>query len=127
MDDEIRQALDELRAELRDELRSSRTPTERSSAREHAREDLEDVLRREGYRLSRRQLDRMIEEDDERRFNARLDKALADRAAAEAEAEGDDEQEADGVDEEGKPKAKAKAKLRKVAGGKDEEDEGEWV
>lgn len=121
MDDDVKAAFDELRAEMKD-LARARTPAQRQSAERDvrdAREDLEDVLRREGYRLSRRDLDAMIDEREERRFNERLDRALAAREAAEA---GEEEEEETG--EDGKPKAKAKPKPK--PGAKPNEEE-EWT
>ena len=121
MDDDVKTAFDELRAEMRDAARA-RTPAARTEGDRHvreAREDLEDVLRREGYRLTRRELDRLVEEDEDRRFNDRLDKALAARAAAEAD-EDDDEDE---LDDEGNPKAKKKTAAKKPAAKPTEEEE----
>lgn len=125
MDDDVRQALDEMRQEMR-ELARARTPAQRSSARDdvrEAREDLEDVLRREGYQISRRQLDELLEQEDERKFNARMEKFLADRAAAD-EADEDD-QDDDGEGANGKPKPKRKPKPKAGATVVDEEAE-EW-
>ena len=122
MDEDVKTAFDELRAEMKD-LARARTPSQRQSAERDvrdAREDLEDVLRREGYRLSRRELDAMIDEREERRFNERLDKALAARAAADEDDSGDGEEE---LDEDGKPKAKAKAKPKPKPAAKTEEEE----
>lgn len=122
MDDDVKEAFDELRAEMREAARA-RTTSERSAGDRHVREaraDLEDVLRENGYRLSRRDLDAMIDEREERRFNERLDKALA--ARAEAEAEEGEEGEEEG--EDGKPKAKAKPKAKPTAKPSEEE---EWT
>ncbi len=123
MDDDVKAAFDDLRGELK-ELARARTPaTKREAERDvrDAREDLEDVLRREGYRLSRRELDAMIDEREERRFNERLDKRLAELAEGE-EGEGEEGEGDEGEGEEGKP-AKKKAAAKKPAAVKDEEDE----
>lgn len=121
MDDDVKEAFDELRAEMREAARAR--PADRASSERHVREaraDLEDVLRENGYRLSRRELDAMIDEREERRFNERLDKALAARAAAEQQEEEEEEE----VGEDGKPKAKAKQKAKPAAKPSEEE---EWT
>ncbi len=67
MDDDVREAIEQLRGELKD-LGRARTPNERRESQagvRDAREDLEDVLRREGYRISRRDLDRLVEDEAE--------------------------------------------------------------
>jgi hypothetical protein len=125
MDDDVKQALDDLRGELKDLARTRAGTSERRTAERDAaaaREDLEDVLRREGYRLSRRELDRLVDEEEERRFNARLDKALADRAAAD---EDDDENDDAELDEDGKPKPKPKGKPKPKP--KPATEEEEWT
>jgi hypothetical protein len=125
MDDDVKQALDDLRGELKDLARTRAGTSERRTAERDAaaaREDLEDVLRREGYRLSRRELDRLVDEEEERRFNARLDKALADRAAVGDE----DEDEEEELDEDGKPKPKPKPKGKPKPKPKPTEEE-EWT
>lgn len=124
MDDDVKQALEDLRGELKDLARTRAGTSERRTAERDvasAREDLEDVLRREGYRLSRRELDRLVDEEEERRFNARLDKALADRAAADDEEEDEEE-----LDEDGKPKPKPKGKPKPKAKPTATEEE-EWA
>ncbi len=123
MDDDVKQAIEELREEIRTATKA-RTPAQRSSAASDvrdARESLEDVLRREGYRLSQRDLDRLVDADDERRFNERLDKALADRAARE---EGEEDEDEDADSDKAKPKAKRKPAA--AAAAKSDEEE-EWT
>ncbi len=130
MDEDVKDAIEQLRGELKD-LGRARTPNERRESErgvQDAREDLEDVLRREGYRINRRDLDRLVDADDERKFNDRLDKALAARAAADAEEEEEEELDADGNPV--KPKAKAKPKPKpKPAGatGAKPDEEEEWT
>ena len=126
MDDDVKAAFDELRAEIKDASRA-RTPSVQREGDRHvreAREDLEDVLRREGYRLSRRELDRLVDEDEDRRFNERLDKALAARVAAESEEE-EEELDADGNPTGKKKPAAKKPATKKPAAAKPEEEE--WV
>lgn len=120
MDDDVKEAFDELRAEMREAARAR--PADRASSERHIREaraDLEDVLRENGYRLSRRELDAMIDEREERRFNERLDKALAARAAAEAE-----EEEGEEEGDEGEAGKKKQAAKKKPAAATEEE---EWT
>lgn len=124
MDDDVKAAIDELRADIKEASRA-RTPRERSEGERNvreSREDLEDVLRREGYRLSRRELDAMIDEREERLFNERLDKALAARVASDEDDEGSEEE----LDEDGKPKAKKKPAAKKPAAKQSTEEE-EWT
>ena len=121
MDDDVREALDELRDEMRT-LGKARTPAARASAREdvrEAREDLDDVLRREGYHLSRREIDSFVAERDERRIAVAVDKRLAELAA-------DDKDEGE-VDEDGKKKPAAKKPAAKKPAAKDGETEEEWT
>src|SRR6202451_3885799 len=104
MDDDVTAAIEELQDQV-GKLAKARTPAARTTAREDvsdARDDLEDVLRREGYRLSRRDLDAILEEREGRKFNERLERALKAR-----EEEADEEAE---IDDDGKPKPKPKAK-----------------
>ncbi len=115
MDDDVKQAIDELRAELREAARA-RTPAARRDASvdvREAREDLEDLLRREGYRLSRRELDALIDEREERRFNERLDRALKEREPV-------DEPE---LDAEGNPIEPKKPPVKKPAAKPPKEEE----
>jgi hypothetical protein len=135
IDDETKRELDAIRSEFRDgldDLKRAGTTREREHARGEiagAREDLEDVLRREGYRLSRRELDAMIDARDEERFTARLDAALEARAAAEAE-EGEEDGDGDGDDPKKKkpPAGRKRTPAKKPAGSADDgETEEEWT
>lgn len=124
MDDDVKQALDDLRADLKELGRTRAGSGERRRAEadvRESREDLEDVLRREGYRLSRRELDRLVDEDEDRRFNERLDRRLAELKAAEEDDGDEDDEEVEG--EDGKPKPKRKPAAKKTEPAKDEEEE----
>lgn len=141
MEDDVREALEELRSELADQRRA-RTPAAQREARSgvaEAREDLEEVLRREGYHLSRRELDAMLEQRDEAKFRARMDRYLDELAAGEEEAgEEDDDAGEGGEKPKGeKPKgsssssrrSRAAAAVRGAAGGGDGkpgEEDDEW-
>lgn len=129
LDDDVKRELDSIRAEMRDELRAARTPRERESVRAEAREDLEDVLRREGYRLSRRELDEIMSKRDEDRIAAAVDRRLAELEAEREAAEEDDDAGDDDGEKKKKPPAKkpAAAGAKKPAGGGDGETEEEWV
>ncbi len=131
LDPEVQEALEDLRRELRDRGRAA--PADRGGHDRdvlHAREDLDEVLRREGYRLSRRELDELVQARDNARLDERLNRLLDERLAAAAtdeDDEGDDEGDDDG---DGKSKRKPKAKAKPgdktpPAGTKDEGEE--WV
>ena len=90
MDDDVKEALDELRKELR-EARRSPSPQRDRDVRE-AREDLDDVLRREGYRLSRRELDQLVDEQNERKQRELFERWYEERTAAEQEDNEDGEE-----------------------------------
>lgn len=114
MDDDVREALDEMQDAIA-ALGKARTPAARREAKAEVaaeREDLEDALRREGYKFTRKDLDSLAEARDEERLRRMLAKIKAE------EDEGIDEPE---LDDEGKPVAKQKAK--KPAGDKDELEE----
>ncbi len=125
LDPEVQEALEDLRRELRDRGRAA--PADRGRHDRdvsHAREDLDEVLRREGYRLTRRELDELVESRDNARMDERLNRLLDERLAATAPGEGD---EGDGdADEDGKSKPKPKpGDKTPPAGAKDEGQE--WV
>lgn len=95
-------------------------------------DELEAALRREGYRLSRRELDALMEEREYAKF-----KTYVERYAAEVGAQpalGADEED-DEADDGGKAKssplprktAKKPAKTPSANGSPDDEDEADWV
>src|SRR5581483_10839979 len=132
LDEEARREIEGMLSEMRDELRSARTPREREAVRSETRADLEDVLRENGYRLSRRELDEIMRKRDDDRIAAAVDRRLAELAAdAEAEddgEEGDDDGDDDGSEEKPKPKSRAKPKPKPKAGTTAAEGgEEEWV
>lgn len=91
MDDDVRQALDEIRERMHD-LSEAATPRQRDESRRElrsARVDLEQALRQEGYHVSRDELTQLVEDRDYRRFRAYFDRMMdeldppaADPAAA---------------------------------------------
>ena len=118
LDPEVQDELDAIRRELRDELRSARTPREREAVRGEARADLEEVLRDNGYRLTRRELDEIIAQREDDRVNAAVERALAARDAAAAE-----EEEEEGEENEDGTPAKKPARKKPAAAKGDEEEE----
>lgn len=134
LDDDARRELDAIRSELReelDELRRSRTAGagDSAAATREARADLEDVLRREGYRMSRRELDELVRARDEAALEAKLEAMLDAREAARAAAEEEAEEEAedgDGGKEKEKRKTKTGAGKKTDGGGADDDEEEEW-
>lgn len=134
MDPDVQEALDEFRRELRT-LAGARTPRERTAAREDvddAREDLEDVLRRHGYKLSRRDLDELVEGRDKARFRAWFEELEQERAAAARQDDDEDEDGENDDDEDGEKKRKPAAKRKSAAKQPPQVDgtvetEEEWV
>jgi hypothetical protein len=129
LDAEVKAELDSIRRELFDELRSARTPREREAVRSEAAADLDDVLRANGYRLSRRELDEIMAQRDDDRIAAAVDRRLAAIREAERDAADDDESdesdESDDAGEKKKPAAKKPAAKKPAADGQTEEEE--WV
>jgi hypothetical protein len=116
MDDDVREALDEMQDAIA-ALGKARTPAAKRTAQADVaaeREDLEDVLRREGYRVSRKDLDALIETREEERLRKMLAKIKAEEEPEEDEPE---------LDAEGKPVAKPKPKPKAKPGEKDELEE----
>lgn len=124
MDDDVKEALDELRQELRKAQRAP-SPQRERDVRE-AQEDLDDVLRRHGYRLSRRELDAILNERDERRQRDLFERWYEERTAAEQEDGEDGEENEEEGDGEGKTKAKLKQRNAKKET-KTEDEEEEWT
>jgi Mg-chelatase subunit ChlI len=127
IDDETRRELEAIRAEMRDELRAATSSRERDHVRGETRVDLEDVLRSEGYRLSRRELDELMSARDDARLEAKLDAMLEERARVAAEDE--EEEDGDGDDDDAKKKKPPtkKTTAKTTAGAKsDDDEEEEW-
>jgi hypothetical protein len=81
---QLADALEEIRG-LREDVKRAKTPTAKREAREDVRdaeEDLEDVLRRNGYRLTRRDLDAIVDQREDDVFRQRMDRWLKDRREA---------------------------------------------
>lgn len=104
MDDDVREALDELREEnarLKRALESG-SRRDQTRAREEvasAREDLEDVLRREGYRFSRKDLDRIAQEMDDKRLDDRVEQKLREMGIVKPDEKDDDDKDDDDKDD----------------------------
>src|SRR5581483_11545386 len=99
LDEEARREIEGMLSEMRDELRSARTPREREAVRTETRADLEDVLRENGYRLSRRELDEIMRKRDDERIAAAVDRRLAELAAENEEEDDDGDDDDDGGDD----------------------------
>lgn len=124
LDPEVQAAIDNVGRELREELRTARSPRDRDDARGDAVADLDDVLRANGYRLTRRELDALVAAQEEERITAAVERALAARdAAAGDEDEDEDDDDDDGGEDGDKPKPKAKPKAKTADG---DDDEAEW-
>lgn len=136
-DQEILERFERLERTI-EQAQRARTPAERERARDRAddqREDLEQVLRREGYHFTRKELDEMAEEREFQRFKARFDRLAAENLPKPGE-EGDEEDEED-EDGDGakKPPAKRTRKPKPPAGDGDSgssgggtgDEEEEWT
>jgi hypothetical protein len=127
MEDDVREAIDELRDLVRQGLQA-RTPERRQEARNdvrEAREDLETVLRREGYSFSRKELDALTKERDYQAFRTNFDRMMDEVGR-------DDDDDDQGDDDDAAAKAKPKTRRKpagKPASGKpaDDDDDEEWV
>ena len=118
MDDDVREAL-ERNAGCDRGAGEGRTPAARREAKAEVaaeREDLEDALRREGYKFTRKDLDSLAEARDEERLR---------RMLAKIKAEADEEIDEPELDDEGNPvvKPKPKPKAKTKPGEKDELEE----
>jgi hypothetical protein len=116
MDDDVREALDELQESI-GKLSKARTPAQQQQARETVREeraDLEEVLRREGYSFTRKDLEKLREDREFEKFRERYARLLSE--------DDPDESVEEEEETEGKPKPKPKPK---PTGSKD--DTEEWV
>lgn len=122
IDPEVQAAIDKIGTELRSELRTARTASDRADVRGDAVADLDDVLRANGYRLTRRQLDELVDSQEQARIDAAVEKALAARDAA---ATTDDDDAADDADDDAddgdKPKPKPKPTDKPA-----DDDDAEW-
>lgn len=124
IDPEVQAELDRIGAELRAELRTARTAGDRADVRGDAVADLDDVLRANGYRLTRRELDALVASQEEERINAAVERALAARDAAAAESDDDEEDDdADGDKDKKKPAAGNKKPADDKKPGDDEDEE----
>lgn len=126
LDEEARRELDAVRAELADALEElrRRPSADSSGAVREAKLDLDDALRREGYRLSRRELDELVRARDDAALEAKLAAMLDAREAAAREAAEQEEEEEE--EEDGGEPAGKKTK-RKKSGDGDGDEEKEWT
>lgn len=131
MEDDVREALEELRESVA-ELGRARTPQRRQQAQRQVaeeREDLEEVLRANGYRLSRKDLDELIEEREFERFRARYERMQAESKGdgdGDGKGDGDGDGKGDG-DGDGKGKGKGKPAGQGSGSGSSGDDTGEWT
>jgi predicted ABC-class ATPase len=129
LDDETRRELEELRNEIADLRRSRATsrPDTTGLGQTLARADLDEVLRENGYRLNRRELDDLVKSRDDAALESKLEALLTAREAAAAAAEEEEEEEEE-LDENGKPKPKPAAKkpAAKKTPAPEDDEEAEW-
>lgn len=123
---EVTARLDQLGAAV-DEIQKARTTPQRREAQRdagEARDDLDAVLRKHGYRLSRDDLDELAEQREYESFRKRMQRFVDEQKAGGSGSSDDDD------DSGGKGKGKRKAKAGASKGGDDDappENRGGWL